>query len=294
MAQGYWAKGYFKEDFWNDDYWAPSGAAVGRYWKETFWNDDFWNVNFWSVSGVGSGDIFQASTPNLTFTGLQHDAGVSFQVQATTPSLSFTVFQADANLDIDPPLTTASLALTPLNPVVTLGGYQLGDIDLRWVPDSAISLTFGVVGTAPNLTFTSMAHTIEEGGGINVAASLPSIGFTVFSHDAQLNIDVQPLPASLGFTAINHLAGAGQQIPATQPVLSFSVATHTIDGISADLGVIGVNAPAALNLASLKTTIVGSIALQADQIVETICLFQEDAIVRDAACMNLESRQHSP
>ena len=253
MAQGYFAKGFFKEDFWNDDYWAAPASDTGAYWAPSFWADDFWNDNFWSLGSTSAGDVFQQAAAELSLTPQVPTVNVGLNAEPDTEALTLTPFQADANLDIDPAITVASLGLTPYAASVVVGGYQAADIDLRWVPDSTITVTYGVVASTPAIPIGPMSHTIEETGGVNVAAAVASLSLNTLVTNARLDIAVEPLPPSLTLTGFDVTAGIGQQIPAAAAALSFGQPTHNVVATS---GVADARPdPAVLGLTAFEVTV---------------------------------------
>jgi hypothetical protein len=260
MALGYFHNNYFHANYWHANYWSAGGSEVGDYWQSFYWHPNYWQANYWQ-KGAGPGDISQTSTPTLGFTAFSHQAGGALNVGANTPTLALTPQNTTAGLFLEVQVTTSSLSLTPQNATIglTTDVYQLGDIDLRIVPESTFEVTYGVLATAPSLGFSVMSHTIGETGGINVAASIPSLGFTPFVTDSRLDIAVEPLPPSLGFTPQNATAGIGAQVQATQPTLGFSVATHLIVGTPESQGEVTQTAPPTLALAAQNAAAVGRV-----------------------------------
>lgn len=257
MSAGFWQQKYWHGNYWQANYWTPTGSANGNFWNTNYWHANYWQTDYWAESADDIGDVTQTDPPVLSFAPQIPTVTISLNVEPPTALLPITALQADANLDIDPPLTTPTLALTSLNPNVAFEGYQLGDIDLRWVPNSTITISYVVLANAPTLGFTVMSHTIEEGGGVNVATSLPSLSLTALNSNARLDIAVEPLPPTLGWTPLNTTAGIGNQIPATLPTLSFSVATHTIVATSVGGGDANATVPT-LALQALNPTVVGN------------------------------------
>jgi hypothetical protein len=230
MALGYFHNNYYHANYWHANYWSAGGSEVGDYWQSFYWHPNYWHANYWQ-QGSGAGDIFQTSAATLGFTVLKQTATASLNVGATTPTLALTPQNADATPDLDITVSLPSLSLTPQNTTVETDTnvYQLGDIDLRFVPGSDFTVTEGVIVTTPSIGFSIMSHTIGETGGVNVAVGVPpALTLTPFVTDSRLDIAVEPLPPSIGFTPQNTTAGSGQQIPATQPTLGFTIATHTI------------------------------------------------------------------
>lgn len=234
---GYWNSNYWHANYWHANYWVPTGdvGTLGDYWHDNYWHANYWHLNYWAK--INTGDVNQFNTPNLVLSPQFPTVNVELNVQPTTPSLPLATFQADANLDIDPAVTLATLPLVSFDASVGVEGYQLGDIDLRLVPDSAQVVTYGVFTTLQNLPFVPMAHTVEEGGGVNVAASLAALPLASFVTDARLDIAVEPLPASLPISGFNTTAGIGTQVPATLAALTFTAATHTIVATAAQADV---------------------------------------------------------
>ena len=227
-GEGYFATGYWNANYWSSDYWNEGGTETGDYWNNNYWNVNYWNVNYWLE--FNDGDVTQRNAAQLTLTPLTQSVNVGLNAQPDTEALPLVTFQADANLDIDPAVTTASLTLTGYNPSIGLEGYQLGDIDLRWYPDSAITITYGVVTDLETLTLGPMTHTVGFEGGVNVGASVASLTLTPYVTDARLDISVEPLPESLTLTGFNTTAGIGTQVPATLAALSYGLPTHTVEG----------------------------------------------------------------
>ena len=244
MPAGYWHSNYWHANYWHANYWAPPGSVTGDYWHDNYWHANYWHANYWAK--VDTGDVQQQDPPNLPLATFVTQAGLFQDIQADTENLPLVAFQADANLDIDPPVTTAVLPLNAFNASIGVEGYQLGDIDLRWNPDSSITITYGFLPATPNVPLGPMVHTIEEGGGVAVAASLAAIPLNTFSADANLNVDVEPLPASLPLNAFNTTAGIGVLIPATSPNLPLTGATHTIEGLPQGNDVVVNNLPGRL------------------------------------------------
>ena len=228
MATGYYNQNYWNTNYWQQYYWAPTGTASGDYWNDNYWNINYWNVNYWQE--LNDGDVTQRVTFELSLTPLAQTVNVGLNAQPDTEALPLVTFQADANLDIDPAVTTASLGLTSYNPSVGFEGYQLGDIDLRWFPDSTFEVTYGVIASQDSLTLGPMTHTIEYESGVNVGASVDSLTLTSYVTDARLDIEVEPLPESLTLNGFNTTAGIGTQVPATLAALSYGLPTHTVEG----------------------------------------------------------------
>ena len=253
MAQGYFAKGYFKEDYWNDNFWAPTGSQGGRYWNQFVWNDNYWNQNYWKTPNVG--DVFQNEAAELDLTPYNPTVSIGLNVEPDTEALPLVAFQADANLDIDPPLTVEALSLTSYAASVVIGGYQASDIDLRFVPDSGITVTYGVVTDLEALNLAPMVHTVEVEGGVNVAASVASLSLNVLQHNARLDIAVEPLPPSLTLTDYDVTAGIGTQVPVTLGALTLSEPTHTIEGTEGLADAFPDTVPITLN--ALRASVLG-------------------------------------
>ena len=290
MAQGYFNANYFHPNYWQANYWSEGGGDTGDYWANRYWQANYWHPNYWQA-GAGEGDVNQTSAPSLGFTPQVTQANAALNVEATTPALGFTPQSHTAGLSLEVDAGFDSLSLTPLDAEVNTATniYQLGDIDLRFVPDSDITVTYGILATAPSLVFTDMAHTVGETGGINVAASLPSLNFTPLVTDSRLDIAVEPLPPSLGFTAQNTTAGIGTQVASTQPTLGFSVATHTIVGTPEPFGDVNVST-ASLGFTVYDATVSAKF-LPAD--IQSMRMTVEDSIgavmtVEDAAIAKMK------
>lgn len=229
MATGYFNQNYWHANYWQANYWAPAGSSSGDYWNDNYWNVNYWNINYWLETN--DGDVSQRNAAQLDLTAFVPNVSISLNAEPDTEALTLTTFQADANLDIDPAITSPSLALTTFDISVGLEGYQLGDIDLRWVPESTISVTFGVVASQESLPLGPMTHSIGFEGGINVAASVESLSLGTLVAGARLDVNPEPLPQSLTITSFDTTAGVGIQVSATRPSLSFALPTHTIVGL---------------------------------------------------------------
>lgn len=230
MAGKYYGSNFWKGDFWNDDYWAEDGAPTDArdYFHANFFTNNFWNDNYYLTSEIGSGDVEQANSPNLPITGFSAAAGVSLLVEPPTAAIPIGTFNPSVTLDFDTFATTASVPINGLNASVQTSGYQLGDIDLRFVPNSAIVVTYGVVATAPGIPIGPMIHTVEDGGNVLVAASLAAIPINALNTTTRLDIGVEPLPVNIPINGFNTTAGIGLQIPATSPNITITTATHTV------------------------------------------------------------------
>lgn len=255
MAIGYWGQNYWHVNYWDEDYWSETGTASGDYWNDDYWNVNYWDINYWLE--FNDGDVTQRTTPAIPLSVQIPTVEISLNIEPGTESLPLVAFQADANLDIDPPITAPNLPLNAFNPSLGFAGYQLGDIDTRWVPDSTISLTFGVNVSVPSLSFAPMTHTVEADGGINVGVSVESLSLNTLVTNARLDIEVQPLPPGVPLASFDTTAGVGIVIPATQPGLSFTTGVQAVEGIPDNANIFATLPQ--LPLAAFGATIVATI-----------------------------------
>ncbi len=257
---GYYADGYWNANYWQANYWTEGAAVVpGQYWAENYWHANYWDPNYW-LDGAGSpGDIFQTAAIQLSLNGQQATAGAHLNVQSTTASLALAEQLSDANLDIDPAVTSPNLpwAVFQVDAVADGGGYQAGDIDINFIPDSAIGLTQGVIVNTPGIPLVPMVHTISETGGVAVAVSFVDMGsFNPFLTDSRLDISVEPLPEAIPLNSFSTTAGIGQQIPATLESIELNVATHTIVATETVIGDV-ISTTAGLALTGANAMVAG-------------------------------------
>lgn len=260
MAQGYFGKGHFTEDYWNDDYWAPTGAAsdVGDYWSINFFADDYWNDNYWRISNTG--DVFQDNSPNLSLTTYSPQVFVGLTVQASTPALPLTAYQASVANDIAPAITTPNVALTPFTASIGLGGYQLGDIPLRWVPESTITVTYGNFVDTEALPLQAFGATVDAGDITVNVGNTPNLPAATFVTDVSNDISVFPNAPNLSFSAFQALAGQGTNISVSLATLPLIAPTHGIVGQPEDADVFPT--ARSLSLASYRALVTGIVEVR--------------------------------
>ena len=230
MAGQYYGQNYFKADYWNDDYWALNAATVsGSFWNASYYSSDYWNPNYYLLSDTGPQDIAQANSPNIPISGNITIAGQSLVVEAQTgTNIPIAAFDTVAGISFDTFATAPNLPISGYSTSIQTTGYQLGDIDLRFVPNSTIVVTYGVVGTTPGIPIATTAHTIEEGGGFAVAASIASIPINALNTTTRQDVAVEPLPVNIPISGYNTTAGIGTQIVTTRPNVPINTGIQTI------------------------------------------------------------------
>ena len=226
----YWPANHFAENHWADDHWNETAVVIsGNHWAANHFASNFWNDDHWRLTETSGTDVLAevAVLPLATFVA---SAGLDQETQATTAVLPLTSLQTDARLDIAPAITSATLPLTPFNAGVALGGYQLADIDVDWIPRSTITVSYVNLATTASLGFSTFPATVETSSGINIGVTVGALSLQSFNADAALDIDVQPLPVNLPLQSFNTLAGIGIQVNAGfGGNIGFATSTQTIE-----------------------------------------------------------------
>jgi hypothetical protein len=229
---GWFHANYWHANYWHANYWAPTGSVEGDYWHNNYWHANYWHSNYWAKSG-DIGDVLVTDVWDLSLNKFVAQVATGPFILAGTGARTLNAFSVDGVFGVDPPISLGQLTLTPYDPVIGVSGYVLGDVQVTFSPESAITITYGMVPGAGSRTISAFHPTTSTENGLDVGVGTPGdLLLTKFDVLATNNVVVQPVPATRTITAYNSpAAGIGELIRVQTAPLNFATATHTITGV---------------------------------------------------------------
>lgn len=231
---GYYSTGYFATGYWQAAYWAPTGDTGADFWAANYWQANYWATGYWRDVSSGSGDIVVTDDATLSLNTFVGSVFTGPFIQSTTPTLTLSALVPDVEVDRSITSTLASLSLTAISIGVDRSGYVLGDLDLIVSPESAITITYGVVPDEIDVSLTAFHPTTSTPNGLDIGiGNSVDLTATPYVVDAENEIDIQPTPVALTVTGYDSpAAGIGELIRVSLRSMSLAAPTHTITGVS--------------------------------------------------------------